>query len=67
MIAGLRESYRCIAPDHLGCGLSDKPQDYPYRLADHIDNLDSLLTKLSAEQFVLVMHDWGGAIGMGWA
>lgn len=67
LIAGLRESNRCIAPDHLGCGLSDKPRDYPYRLADHIANLDSLLTRLAIERCVLVMHDWGGAIGMGWA
>lgn len=67
LIAELRETNRCIAPDHLGCGLSDKPRDYPYRLADHIANLDCLLTGLGIEQCVLVMHDWGGAVGMGWA
>jgi len=67
LITELKDSYRCVAPDHLGCGLSDKPQDYPYRLVDHIDNLENLLTHLGAEKCVLVMHDWGGAIGMGWA
>ncbi len=67
MITGLRGRYRCIAPDHLGCGLSDKPGDYPYRLRDHIGNLESLLDHLAVRKCVLVMHDWGGAIGMGWA
>lgn len=67
LIAGLRSRFRCIAPDHLGCGLSDKPQDYPYRLADHIANLEQVLDSLGVERCVLVMHDWGGAIGMGWA
>ena len=67
LIAGLRDRYRCIAPDHLGCGFSDKPQDYPYRLANHVDNLDRLLESLAIERCILVVHDWGGAIGMGWA
>ena len=67
LITGLRDRYRCIAPDHLGCGFSDKPQDYPYRLANHIDNLEHLLDRLAIARCVLVVHDWGGAIGMGWA
>ena len=58
---------RCLAPDHLGCGLSDKPQTYPYRLASHIGNLEFVLDHLRVERCVLVVHDWGGAIGMGWA
>ena len=67
LIPGLRDNYRCVAPDHLGCGLSDKPQDYPYRLADHIANLEQVLAKRGINRCVLVVHDWGGAIGMGWA
>ncbi len=67
MIADLRNDCRCIAPDHIGCGFSEKPQDYPYRLNDHITNLENLLDELQVEKCVLVMHDWGGAIGMGWA
>ncbi len=67
LVRGLRDSYRCIAPDHLGCGLSDKPREYPYRLTDHIENLEELLAHLGVTDCVLVMHDWGGAIGMGWA
>lgn len=59
--------FRCIAPDHIGCGLSDKPQDYQYTLANHIGNLDSLVDKLELDGVHLVVHDWGGAIGFGWA
>ena len=58
---------RCIAPDHLGMGLSDKPLDYPYRLADHIANLAALIGSLKLRRVDLVVHDWGGAIGCGWA
>lgn len=67
LILGLRGNYRCLAPDHLGCGLSAKPQDYPYRLADHIANLEQVLAQRGIGRCVLVVHDWGGAIGMGWA
>jgi haloalkane dehalogenase len=67
LIIALRGSCRCIAPDHLGCGLSDKPEDYPYLLEKHIENLELLLDRLGVERCVLVMHDWGGAVGMGWA
>ncbi len=67
LVIGLCDRYRVIAPDHLGCGLSDKPGKYPYRLQNHIDNLGRLLDHLQIERCVLVVHDWGGAIGMGWA
>jgi len=67
LIAEMSGDCRCIAPDHLGCGLSDKPQDYPYRLANHIDNARALVEHLELESFDLVVHDWGGAIGMGLA
>lgn len=67
LISSFSPSYRCIAPDHIGCGLSEKPQSYPYRLADHIDNLEQVLDILQVKSCTLVMHDWGGAIGMGWA
>lgn len=67
LILTLRDSYRIIAPDHLGCGLSDKPQDFSYRLADHIAHIEFLLDSLQIRDFSLVLHDWGGAIGMGMA
>jgi len=67
LVLALKDQYRIIAPDHIGCGMSDKPQKYNYRLSQHIDNLDILLNKLNLKDITLVMHDWGGAIGMGWA
>ncbi len=63
----LKENYRIVVPDHIGCGLSDKPQDYQYLLKNHIKNIEILLKQLEIETFSLVMHDWGGAIGMGLA
>ena len=67
LITALRETHRVIVPDHLGCGLSEKPQDYPYRLANHIENLGLLLAQLGVNSYDLVVHDWGGAIGLGHA
>ena len=64
---GLKDSYRCIAPDHIGCGLSDKPQSYSYTLETHIDNLERFVDALELKNITLIMHDWGGAIGMGFA
>lgn len=62
----LKSRYRIIVPDHIGCGLSDKPQDYAYTLENHINNLEKLLIgELGLTKFNLVIHDWGGAIGMG--
>lgn len=70
LVIGLRDRYRVVVPDHIGCGLSDKPGDdrYVYRLASRIDDLEALLDGLGLVRGVtLVLHDWGGAIGMGWA
>ena len=64
LILAFRGEYRCVAPDHLGCGLSDL-QPRPLRLADHIDNLVRLIEKLDLQRVTLVAQDWGGAIGLG--
>lgn len=56
---------RVIALDHIGCGLSDKPQNYPYTLAQHTTNLVNLINHLDLTDITLVVHDWGGAIGLG--
>lgn len=61
------KKYRVIVPDHLGCGKSDCPADFSYQLEDHIENQRLLLKALNVEEFHLVVHDWGGAIGMGLA
>lgn len=65
LVKQLSKSYRVIAIDHMGCGLSDKPQDYPYTLATHIANLKTLIQELDLQDITLFAHDWGGAIGMG--
>lgn len=65
LVAEFSQSHRVIVPDHIGCGLSDKPQDYEYTLKQHIDNLERLVAELKLKDFVLVVHDWGGAIGFG--
>ncbi len=65
LVAELSADYRCVVPDHVGHGLSDKPQDWSYRLQDHIDNLVSLIDHLDLHDITLLVHDWGGAIGFG--
>lgn len=67
LVRELRKTHRVIVPDHIGCGLSDKPQEYNYTLSQHISNLESLLSHLDISSYSLVVHDWGGAIGMGCA
>jgi haloalkane dehalogenase len=65
IIKDLSRDYRVIAIDHVGCGFSDKPQRYEYRLARHIENLSRFVTGLDLTNITLLAHDWGGAIGMG--
>ena len=65
LIKALSPRYRVLAVDHIGCGFSDKPQDYPYRLAQHVANLERFVTALDLREITLLGHDWGGAIGMG--
>ncbi|WP_026840210.1 alpha/beta fold hydrolase [Citrifermentans bremense] len=70
LVLALRDKYRCIVPDHIGCGFSDKPGDdrYDYTLARRIDDLERLIDHLQPEgKITLVLHDWGGMIGMGYA
>lgn len=65
LVLGLQDRARCVAVDHVGCGLSEKPQNYPYTLDQHIANLTRLLESLDLRRIILVAHDWGGAIGLG--
>jgi pimeloyl-ACP methyl ester carboxylesterase len=65
LIKPLSAHYRVLAVDHIGCGFSDKPQNYNYRLAQHIANLERFVTGLDLREITLFGHDWGGAIGMG--
>jgi haloalkane dehalogenase len=70
LVKALSGTNRCIVPDHIGMGLSDKPDDaaYSYTLKQRIDDLDALVSSLNlSEPLTLVVHDWGGMIGFGWA
>jgi len=70
LVKGLSPSMRCIVPDHMGCGLSDRPgtKDYGFHLEDRVNDLQCLLDHLALpEQISLIVHDWGGMIGMVWA
>lgn len=67
LVLALRDRYRCVVPDHIGCGLSDKPGDnsYDYTLGRRMDDLERLLDHLGITTGItLVIHDWGGMIGM---
>ncbi len=70
IVQALSPQYRTIAPDHVGCGLSGRPDDarYPYRLERRVDDLTRLLDNLGLKKDItLIVHDWGGMIGMGFA
>ncbi|PIE71103.1 MAG: alpha/beta hydrolase [Deltaproteobacteria bacterium] len=70
LINYLSSSCRCLAPDHIGCGLSDtpSPRTYGYRLADRLRDLEVFIDRLNlTEPFTLVVHDWGGMIGTAYA
>lgn len=70
LVKGLSPKFRTIVPDHIGCGLSDKPdiKRYDYSLKSRVDDLESLINHLGLnEKITLVIHDWGGMIGMAYA
>ncbi len=70
LVAGLSDRYRCIVPDHVGMGLSDKPDDadYRYTLQSRVDDLERLIESLGlTKKITLAVHDWGGMIGFAWA
>ena len=81
IVVALRDRFRCIVPDHIGCGLSDKPDDdqYSYTLKQRIADIESLMTHINpgrvnpagqvnpAQPVHLIVHDWGGMIGFAWA
>ncbi len=70
LVHQLKDRWRTIVPDHLGMGLSDTPsvEKYPYTLSQRVDDLESLLSHLGLRKnLTLVLHDWGGMIGMAYA
>ena len=67
LVKTLAPGGRCIAPDHIGMGLSEKPENYSYTLKQRIDDVAALVASLGLKRVHLVVHDWGGAIGFGFA
>jgi haloalkane dehalogenase len=66
LVLALRDRFRCLVPDHIGCGLSDKPQaGYDYCLEQRIADLGALVDALGITRAHFVVHDWGGPIGLG--
>ncbi|MCC9167377.1 alpha/beta fold hydrolase [Pontibacter harenae] len=66
-IKSLSRNYRCIAPDHVGFGLSEKPTEFAYTPEAHAQNLEQLLESLNLSKITLVVHDFGGPIGLSYA
>ena len=67
LIRAMQDRYRCVAPDHLGFGLSDKPADAAYLPVDHAQRLERLIGDLALKNITLVVNDWGGPIGLSYA
>lgn len=70
LITGLSHGFRTIVPDHIGCGFSDKPsaKEYDYTLDQRVADLDAFIRRLDInEKISLIVHDWGGMIGLAWA
>ena len=64
VIKFLSKKYRCIAIDHIGFGLSEKPAKYDYTVQNHTASLLKLVTHLQLNQFTMLVHDFGGIIGL---
>jgi haloalkane dehalogenase len=64
LIEAFASTHRCIAPDHLGFGLSTRPKDFAYTPEAHAKNLREFVHALGLREFTLVVHDFGGPIGL---
>lgn len=67
LIKYFSKKFRCIAPDHIGFGLSDKPENWDYLPEEHASNFESLMNHLDVPSITLVVGDWGGPIGLSYA
>jgi len=65
LIKNFSKSHRCIAMDHIGFGLSDKPSPNNLTPEVHAKNLNALIRDLDLNDITLVVHDFGGPIGLG--
>lgn len=67
LIQSLRNSFRCIAIDHIGFGLSDKPENYDHSTLNHSLSLEKFILDKKLRNITLVVHDFGGPIGLNFA
>lgn len=67
LVSGLSDTFRIVVPDHMGFGKSETPASRTYWLQDHIDNIERFVLSLDLRDITLVMHDFGGPVGMGLA
>jgi len=67
IIKGLKDNYRCLAIDHIGFGLSDKPGQYNYSTENHSKTLEKFVDDKQLENITMVVHDFGGPIGLNFA
>ena len=67
LVRALAPARRCVVPDHVGMGFSQKPESRAYTLEQRITDLEDWVASLGLRQLDLVVHDWGGAIGLGFA
>ncbi len=70
VVSALSNKYRCVVPDHIGMGLSSRPNnnEYQFTLDQRVSDLEQLLDKLGINKDItLIVHDWGGMIGMAYA
>jgi haloalkane dehalogenase len=67
IIAELSKTHRCIAPDHIGFGFSDKPEDFDYLPPSQAKNFELFMDSLQLNNITLVVNDWGGPVGLSYA
>ncbi len=67
VIKKLKHKFRCIAIDHIGFGLSSKPKEYDYTTQNHSKTLEKFIMEKNLENITLVVHDFGGPIGLNFA
>lgn len=64
LIRAFMPTYRCIAPDYIGFGLSERPRNFPYTPKAHAESIAGFIERLDPEPFTLIVHDYGGPIGL---
>lgn len=67
IVKEMSKTQRCIVPDHIGFGLSDKPYDWDYLPESQANNFELFMDSLNLNNITLVVNDWGGPIGLSYA